>query len=195
MLVAVLTVSPVAAAEWTGGVSGFLFDPPADDAFGLGIVSADRAALHLEGRYNYEALDTGSLFGGWTLTGGEDVAWSLTPMLGLLVGKTDGIAPGVEAELGWRALLLYVESEYVFDFASRDDNFFYSWIEATGNPTEWLRIGMVAQRTKSYSTSLEMQRGPMMEVSYDQWALGTYWLNPDRADGDELFAFSMSYEW
>jgi hypothetical protein len=87
LVLAVLSLAPpVAAAKWTGGISVFLFDPPHDDSYGLGIVTADRASLHLEGRYNYEGLETASIFGGWTLVGEGEVAVTVTSMLGLTPG-------------------------------------------------------------------------------------------------------------
>jgi hypothetical protein len=38
-----------------------------------------------------------------------------------------------------------------------------------------------------------VQRGLMVEVSHASWSLGSYWFNPDR-DDDDLFVFSLSYE-
>jgi len=49
--------------------------PPDDSNFLLVIATADRGSLHLEARYNYEALDTGSLF---RPAGHSRVATSLT---------------------------------------------------------------------------------------------------------------------
>lgn len=193
MVLAVLSVAaPAAAAQWTGGITAFLFDPPHDDTYGLAIVTADRAALHLEGRYNYEGLETASVFGGWTFVSEGDVAVTFTPMLGLVIGKSDGVAPGAEAEVSWRALVFYVESEYVVEFEGGDGNFLYTWIEATASHA-WLRGGLVAQRTTAYQTDLEIQRGLMLEAARASWSLGVYWFNPDRSE-DDLFGCSLSYE-
>ena len=73
--------------------------------------TADRDWLHLEARYNYEALDTGSAWVGYNFSGGETVTWELTPMLGAVFGATDGIAPGYKGSLGWKKLELYSEGE------------------------------------------------------------------------------------
>jgi len=159
----------------------------------MGIVTADRTALHLEARYNYENLDTGSAFVGWNFAGDGEVDWSATPMFGLVFGETDGAAPGVETDLSWQALYLYIESEYVIDFNTSEANFLYAWIEATGSPTEWLRAGLVAQRTRAYETALDVQRGLMLEGTRAAWSLGVYWFNLDRSD-DDLFAVALSYQ-
>ena len=48
--------------------------------------TADRDWLHLEARYNYEALDTGSAWVGYNFSGGETLAWEFTPMIGGVFG-------------------------------------------------------------------------------------------------------------
>jgi len=63
---------------------------PDDSNFLLVIATADRGALHLEARYNYEALDTGSLFAGWTFAGGDKLTYELTPMLGAVLVRRKG---------------------------------------------------------------------------------------------------------
>ena len=77
--------------------------------------TADRGWLHLEARYNYEALDTGSAWVGYNFSGGEKLAWEFTPMIGGVFGDTTGIAPGYKGSLSWWKLELYSEGEYVFD--------------------------------------------------------------------------------
>jgi len=43
--------------------------------------------MHLEARYDYEALETGSAWVGYKLSGGERIAWDFIPMIG-------GVLPG-----------------------------------------------------------------------------------------------------
>ena len=121
--------------------------------------TADRGWLHLEARYNYEALDTGSAWVGYNFSGGEKLAWEFTPMLGGVFGDTTGIAPGYKGSLSWWKLELYSEGEYVFDTGSSSDSFFYNWSELTLAPVEWFRFGLVTQRTRVYKTDRDIQRG------------------------------------
>jgi hypothetical protein len=192
MLLLILA-SPAPAQVWSGGVSGFLFDPPHDNGYFSPVARADRGRLHLEARYNYENLETVSVFAGWNLTAGGEVALAATPILGLVAGRTDGVAPGLEAEVTWRAFAFNIESEYVFAFDGSDDSFLYTWSEVTYAPMAWLRGGLVVQKTETYQTDLEVQRGPMAEVSRRAWRLGMYWFNPDRSD-DGLFVGSLGYQ-
>ena len=56
---------------------------------------ADRDWLHLEARYNYEAIKTGSLWLGYNFSVGKKLALEAAPMLGGVFGDITGIAPGI----------------------------------------------------------------------------------------------------
>src|SRR5215211_4549575 len=77
--------------------------------------TADRGWLHLETRYNYENLETGSLWIGYNFGGGEKLEWEFTPMLGGVFGNTTGIAPGYKFSVSYWKLELSSEGEFVFD--------------------------------------------------------------------------------
>ncbi len=181
------------ADEWSFALSGFVFDPPEESAYFSPIFYADRGALHLEARYNYEGQDTGSIFIGRNFEAGENVTLTAVPMFGVVLGSTQGVAPGAEVGLSWRRLELYAESEYVFDLEASDDSFLYTWLEATVAPVEWLRFGLVAQRTRAYETGLDVQRGLLVELSRGSLSFGFHWFNPDRSE-DEIFAYAVGYE-
>jgi hypothetical protein len=141
--------------------------------------TADRGWLHLEARYNYEDLDTGSAWVGYNFGGGETLSWALTPMLGGVLGNTTGVAPGYKGSLSWWKLELYSEGEYVFDTDDSSDSFFYNWSELTIAPLSWLRAGMVTQRTRVYETDRDIQRGVLLGFSYRALSVTTYVFNPD----------------
>jgi hypothetical protein len=142
-------------------------------------ITADHNWLHLEARYNYENLDTGSVWVGYNFSGGEKLAWEFTPMLGGVFGHTTGIAPGYHGSLTWWKLELYSEGEYVFDTGSTSDSFLYNWSELTLAPVEWFRFGMVTQRTRLYKTDREIQRGLLAAFSFKKVSLAGYVFNPD----------------
>jgi hypothetical protein len=142
-------------------------------------ITADRGWLHLEARYNYEDLETGSTWVGYNFGGGEKLAWEFTPMLGGVFGNTTGIAPGYKGSLSWWKLELYTEGEYVIDTGNASDSFFYTWSELSLAPVEWFRFGLVVQRTKVYATDFDIQRGFLMGFSYKRVDFTTYVFNPD----------------
>jgi hypothetical protein len=161
-----------AAPSWEFGASLYGYFVPEDTDFALPIVTADRGSWHLEGRYNYEELDTGSLFVGWTFETGSTLELELTAMIGAVFGELDGIAPGYELTLSYGRFSLYDEGEYVVDLEDSAENFLYNWLELTYSPLDWLRVGLVAQRTRAYETDLDVQRGLLVAASYRNLEFG-----------------------
>jgi len=100
---------------WSFSASAYTYIVPDSGNYAQPTFTADRDWLHLEGRYNYEALDTGSAWVGYNFSGGDTLAWEITPMLGGVFGDTSGVAPGYKGSLSWWKLELYSEGEHVFD--------------------------------------------------------------------------------
>ena len=83
------------------------------------VFTADRDWLHLEARYNYENLETGSLWLGYNFSAGHKLVLKATPMIGGVIGRTTGVAPGYEVSLNYKRVALSTQGEYVFDTGSR----------------------------------------------------------------------------
>ncbi len=69
--------------------------------------------------------------------------------------------------------------EYVIDTGDSADSFFYNWSELTIAPWDWVRFGMVTQRTRLYESDREIERGLLLGFSYRWLTLTGYLLNPD----------------
>lgn len=180
--IAQTTAAPAGEPTWTFAFSAFTYHVDADHSYVQPTVFADRGELHLEARWNYEALDTGSVWAGWNFATGEALHLEITPMLGAAFGQTNGVAPGYRGTLGWGAFELASEGEYLIDTDDADDSFFYTWSELAWSPTEWLRLGAVAQRTRVYDTDLDTQRGFLIGLSFERVAVTAYWFNPDESE-------------
>jgi hypothetical protein len=191
-----LVTAPSSTADATGwaySATGMYYSFRNQDDFTLAVATADRGRLHLEARYNYEAIDSGSLFVGWKFSGGERLTWEVVPILGAVFGQKEGIAPGFEVSIGYGKVDFYTETEYVRDTEIRQDSFTYSWNELGFSPLEWLRFGLVGQRTMLYQSDRDIQRGFFAQVMYRKATLGLYVFNPD--DSDSRFAvFSLGAE-
>jgi len=145
--------------------------------------------LHLEARYNYESIGARSAFVGWTFSGGDTVAWEVTPLLGGAWGSVHAFVPAVEASLSWRQFDFYVEAEAVRDQREHSDSYFYAWSELGYRPVEWLRVGLVAQRTRAYGGERDIQRGPFAQLTWRRVTLGGFWFNPGAKD--QVFVASL----
>ena len=180
---------PAAARAWAFSVSGNQYLFPGEGDFFMGIATADRKSLHLETRYNYEDRNTWSFWGGWTWSTGTEVEFEITPMLGALTGDTDGVAPGLETSLAWKRLDYYLESEVVLDAHHDEDSFVYAWSELALKPVDWLRVGLVGQRTRVVEDGLDIQRGLLAQALVGRWTFGVDWFNPL---GDDAYTIVLA---
>ena len=193
------TNTPPAAAEktdekaWSFSVSASTYIVPDSDDYVQPTITADRGWLHLEARYNYEALDTGSAWLGYNFSGGKKIEWEFTPMVGGVFGDMTGIAPGYKGSLSWWKLELYSEGEYVFDTGDSDGSFFYNWSELSLSPVDWFRFGLVTQRTRAYHTNVDVQRGLLVGFSYKKMDFTTYVFNLDEDKPTFVFAVGLSF--
>lgn len=174
--------------EWNFSVETDLYFT--DPFIFLPIFIADKGNLHLEARYNYEDLKTASAWIGYNFYGEEEFEYFITPMIGAAVGRTDGIAPGLEFTLGYAGFELYSESEYLFDFASSEYNFFYSWTDFTYSPLDWLWFGISGQITKVNETKLETDRGLILGFAYRNFEMTGYFYNAFTDDAFFMLALS-----
>ena len=164
-----------------------------DPFFILPLVTADKSYLHLEVRYNYESLNTASGWIGYNLKGGNNFDYIITPMLGGVIGRLDGVAGGLEITLNYFELQLFSEMEYVFDLESSENNFFYNWTDLTYAPLDWMWLGLSTQRNKVYQTNSYFQWGPFAGVGYDQLELTSYFYNPGSDDFYLILTFDYLF--
>jgi hypothetical protein len=191
--VATAPSSTADANRWAFSVTGSYYSFHDQQDFVLAVATAEKGPLHLEARANYEALDSGSLFAGWKFSGGKKLTYELTPILGAVFGQKEGIAPGFEAAAAYGVADFYIEAEYVRDLEVKEDSFTYAWSELGFSPFEWLRLGLVGQRTMVYQSDRDIQRGVFAQLMYRKMTLGLYVFNPDDSD-DRFSVFSLGAE-
>jgi hypothetical protein len=186
---------PAAPEEtaWVWSPSLLLYVVPAEPAYFQPTLSVDRGGLHLEGRYNYEARDTGSAWVGWNFSFGEDLTLDLTPMVGGVFGQMKGVAPGLTLVLSWGPLSWWSQSEYVFDLGDKTQSYFYAWSELSVTGPEWLRVGLVLQRTRAFETTTQVQGGPLVGVNFWKLAATVYFFAPGQVDQFVVLAASGSF--
>jgi len=177
------------AGETSGEASGWVFGPSVllyvlanEPNYLQPTLTADRGALHLEARYNYEDRETGSVYVGWNLTFGRSLRFVVTPMLGVAFGRTNGIVPALTLSIDWSVLSFWSQGEYVLDFEGLASSFFYSWNEVGVSNGDWLRVGVVFQRTRVFHTSTEVQVGPFVSVTVWKITAAAYLFAPAQAD-------------
>jgi hypothetical protein len=184
---------PRSSNEWTSylGVYGYL--GAGQPAYGSLTLSSDHRWLHLEARYNYENLKTGSLWVGYNFAAGRKLVFQATPMFGVVLGRTMGIAPGYELSLTYKRLELYSEGEYVCNTRDKHDTFFYSWNELRYSPMNWLHFGLVDHGSKAHRTEFEGQRGVSLGFRRRNIDYTTYIFITGSEDSSVVLALSYTF--
>jgi len=177
----------------SGSVTGFYYAMRDQPDFGVGVASINRGALRVEGRYNYEARNAGSLFVGWKFSGGDAVSFEITPIVGALFGAARGVVPGVEASVAYGPFDAYIEAEYVHDTEHPSDSYYYSWSELGWKPVAWLRLGLAGQRTRVVQTGRDLQRGLFAQFIFDRTTLSIYAFNPDSGSRYAILALGVQF--
>src|SRR5438552_17668935 len=183
----------VDAKAWSFSASVSTYIVPNDQEYVQPNLTADRGWLHLETRYNYENLETGSMWVGYNFGGGDQLEWEFTPMLGGVFGNTTGVAPGYKLSLTYWKFELSSEGEFVFDTGNAEGNFFYIWPELSVSPVDWFRFGLVGQRTRAYQAGVDIQRVLLVGFSYKKIDFTTYAFNLDQGKPTWVFAVGVSF--
>jgi len=178
--------------QWNFGADMNMYFFPGQ-FIGLPVFRADKNKLHLEARYNYEDLKTFSGWVGYNFNGGKKIEYTITPMIGGVIGLSNGIAPGLEFTFTYKGFEWYAESEYLFEFESRENNFYYMWSDITYSPNDWLWFGISGQRTRLYQTDLDIQRGLLIGGGYKSFELTGYVYNLGFDDPFVLITLSASF--
>ena len=187
--------------EWEFSLSTFTYLAQHERDYANPNFSADYGRLHLEARYNYEALKTGSVWIGCNFprfTIGKDLEINATPMLGGVFGDITGVAPGYSIEASYKIIKASTQGEYFFDAGNNSQDFFYSWSEFSASlpKADCVRAGLVVERTQASGNS-EVRRGPLVGFKHKckdkDVDLTIYWLAPGSREATFVFAVTVEF--
>ena len=179
-------------APWELGASLSWYFVHDDTNFGVVTATASHAPLHLEVRYNYEALHTGSAFIGWSFEVGDTVTLGLTPMVGCMFGDAGGPVVGLSVALGWGPLSYSTQAEWAHDLLGTG-GFLYAWSELDVRPWNWVRAGVVVQRTRVFHTAREVILGPLLGFTVWKLDVTAYWFQPGGIDQALVVSAAVSF--
>lgn len=184
--------SPSEAWQYSFTLDGYL--TKAGDGYAQPTFTADHKWLHLEARYNYENFRIGSFWAGFNFAWGNKWHLQVTPMIGVVFGRAQGIAPGCEAELDWKKFNFSISNEYVFDTRTTTGNFYYVWNQITYEPLKWFRFGYAGQRNKMFfQKPLNHHEGFLVGVNHKRYQFTTYVLSPGASDAFVQFEVGATF--
>lgn len=135
---------------------------------------------YVEGRYNYEEQNTFSLYGGKIFSGEKGpLAYSVTPLLGGVMGDFEGGSVGLNLALDFGNFFFSSQSQYTFAVGNEDVDFAYSWSEAGYQPLPWMYFGLSAQHTHMRQANTgEFEPGIVIGFEIGKWTFPVYGFNP-----------------
>ena len=148
--------------------------------------------FYAESRYNYEALNTFSLYLGKTYAKESVVSYSISPIAGAVMGDFNGGSVGANIGLSYKNFYIYSQPQYSFSLENAVNNFIYSWTDITYSPTSWLSAGVSLQHTKPYQSKSYMQNGLVIELAVRKFAFPIYVFNP--LSSDRSFVIGTNFD-
>jgi len=132
---------------------------------------------YLEARYNYENLETASLYFGHSFSFGKNASIELTPLLGGVVGATNGISPGFNFNLEYKSFVTSTQCQYTFDLKDFPGSFFWDWTNFSFNFSDHFGMGGGMQLFIPQSGEKNISAGPMIVLGYKRLSLEMYVYN------------------
>ena len=129
---------------------------------------------YAEGRYNYEELETFSLYVGKTFSKNNKLSYALTPLLGGAIGNFNGVSTGINMDLDYSNFFFSLQSQYSFSTDQRADNFFYNWSELAYKPLGWLYGGISIQHTRLYKSETTLEPGILVGFTFRNLTIPVY---------------------
>jgi hypothetical protein len=136
-----------------------------------------RSNWYAEARYNYDEVNTVSLYAGRTFRVNRELSYSITPMIGAMTGDANGGSIALNTEFDFRGFNFSLQSQYSINADSRSNNFFYSWSELSYQPLHWLFAGVSMQNTQVYRVATVHEPGVLLGFSFNEIEIPIYSFN------------------
>jgi len=147
-----------------------------------------------EARYNYEEVETFSLYLGRAITGGNDLNYSFVPMLGGSVGKFKGVSTGVNVDMDYNKFFFSSQSQYSMPTNPYGHYFWYSWSEVGYQSLKWLYAGLSVQHTHDRLAGDDLQPGMMIGFTFNKFTIPVYTFDPFGNGRSFIVGFNMAWK-
>lgn len=155
---------------------------------------AGKKGFYVEGRYNYEDINTASVYAGKTFTGGNVFTYMATPMAGIVFGKYKGVSAAMNFDLSYRHLFFSGQFQYTFNYSAAADNFFYNWSELAYQLAKNIYGGVSIQQTKLYKDRLITSKGLLIGIETKRFTVPVYLFNPFSNERNLVVGLNMEWK-
>lgn len=133
--------------------------------------------FYLEARYNYEDKKTVSLYFGRAFSFDKKAVWEITPMVGGVFGKTNGVSPGFNFDLEYKRFSTFTQCQYTIDLKDINKSFFWDWTGFNINISKHFGLGGSLQAFQPNSGDPFYRAGPMISFHHKTLAIEAYVYN------------------
>ncbi|OQP52702.1 hypothetical protein [Niastella populi] len=149
---------------------------------------------YAEARYNYEDVETFSLYLGRAFNGGKNAFnYSVVPMLGGSLGRWQGISTGLNIDVDLNDFFFSSQSQYSRSTGLYGDYFVYNWSEVGYQSLKWLYAGLSLQHTHERFAGSELQPGFMVGFTFNRFTIPLYTFEPFNSGRN--FIIGVTMEW
>ena len=142
-------------------------------------------------RYNYEDINTLSLYAGKTIAGGNALQYCITPLLGYSAGRFRGPSFAVNAEAEWKNFFASSQTQYSLSLKTTEESFFFTWSEAGYAICDYFFAGLALQYTR-LNCGDNFEPGFVAGLSFKNISFPCYIFSPFQAE--RYFVFGLNYE-
>ncbi|MEO7767226.1 MAG: hypothetical protein ABIS01_07360 [Ferruginibacter sp.] len=150
---------------------------------------------YAEGRYNYEAEKTLSLYAGKTFENKAKVSYAVSAMMGVVIGKLNGASIAVNTDLDYKKLFFSLQSQYTFSLKDRNANFLYNWCDLGYRLSPGFSAGISLQQTNLYETIAASEKGFFVKAEFGRWAFPLYIFNISNNGRYAVMGLSFTWEY
>jgi hypothetical protein len=147
----------------------------------------------VEGRYNYEAPQTMSVYAGKTFKHDGAISFVVNPIAGLVAGRFNGGSVGANIEVDYKGFMLSSQPQYTFSIADNKENFIYSWSDFAYQASAGIAAGVSIQQLKLYQSKSVFEGGFFLEAQFKSWSIPFYIFNP--TNRGRYFILGLNCEW
>ena len=174
----VFLVCHLASAQSEGGLEQYCYVKKGSSSILSPIVHYQYRTWYGEARHNYEDVGTSSIYIGKIFSNQNNVSYSITPIVGAVMGKYKGGSIGLKISVDYKNLFFSSESQYTFSSNELYKNFLYSWSELGYQPLTWMYAGLALQQTHLLKTEKTFETGVVVGFLVGKWTFPLYSFSP-----------------
>lgn len=146
---------------------------------------------YAEMRYNYEDSRTTSLYLGRPFHFGKKWEAELVPMVGGVIGRTNGLSPGFNFDGKYMRFSTFSQCQYTVDMGKNGTNFFWDWTGVSIQVSEMFGLGGSVQLYIPMTGTSECNFAPMVSLKVGVCTFETYVYNP--WDNSRMMTLGIEY--